>query len=58
VEVFGFTYDEIDDFLEGRAVNKTVSRAILDRYHAAAHERHLPTPPARAAEFERSRQHR
>jgi NAD+ synthase len=56
--VFGFTYDEIDDFLEGRAVNKTVSRAILDRYHAAAHERHLPTPPARAAEFERSRQHR
>ncbi|GAA4570092.1 hypothetical protein GCM10023193_55680 [Planotetraspora kaengkrachanensis] len=44
-EVFGFTYDDIDDFLEGRAVEEAVSQAILDRYQATAHKRRMPMPP-------------
>ncbi|GAA0413454.1 ammonia-dependent NAD(+) synthetase [Microbispora corallina] len=44
-EVFGFTYDDIDDFLEGRAVKAVVSQAILDRYQATAHKRRMPMPP-------------
>ncbi|WBB69361.1 ammonia-dependent NAD(+) synthetase [Micromonospora sp. WMMD812] len=44
-QVFGFTYDDIDDFLEGGAVDEVVSRAILDRYRATVHKRHLPLPP-------------
>lgn len=44
-EVFGFSYDDIDDFLEGRAVGEAVARAIADRYRATAHKRQLPVPP-------------
>jgi NAD+ synthase len=47
-EVFGFTYDDIDDFLEGGAVEELVSRAILDRYQATAHKRQMPIPPGHA----------
>ncbi|MBQ0892543.1 ammonia-dependent NAD(+) synthetase [Micromonospora sp. U56] len=44
-DVFGFTYDNIDDFLEGRPVPSAIAQAVLDRYHATAHKRHLPVAP-------------
>jgi NAD+ synthase len=46
-EVYGFSYDAIDDFLEGRAVPGATARAILQRYEATAHKRQLPVPPPR-----------
>ncbi|ASU81467.1 NAD(+) synthetase [Nocardiopsis gilva YIM 90087] len=42
-DALGLTYDEIDDFLEGRPVSDRVSRALIDRYRATAHKRALPT---------------
>ncbi|CAM3731628.1 ammonia-dependent NAD(+) synthetase [Nocardiopsis rhodophaea] len=44
-DALGLTYDEIDDFLEGRPVPDRVSRALIDRYRATAHKRALPTTP-------------
>ncbi|MBB6174648.1 NAD+ synthase [Nocardiopsis mwathae] len=44
-EALGLTYDEIDDFLEGRPVDDRVTRALVDRFRATAHKRALPTAP-------------
>ena len=44
-EVFGFTYDNIDDFLEGHAVEKVISRAILDHDRATATNARCRYPP-------------
>jgi NAD+ synthase len=44
-EVFGFSYDHIDDFLEGRPVPPDIEKAILERYHATAHKRSMPPGP-------------
>ncbi|MEU4422213.1 ammonia-dependent NAD(+) synthetase [Actinoplanes sp. NPDC024001] len=44
--VFGFSYDQIDDFLEGKPVDDAIAQAILDRYHATAHKRQMPPGPA------------
>ena len=44
-EAFGFTYDEIDDFLEGRPVDEVVAAAIVERYRATDHKRRLPLAP-------------
>jgi len=41
----GLTYVQIDDYLEGRAVDADVAERIETRYLATAHKRHLPVAP-------------
>ncbi|MEU7679567.1 ammonia-dependent NAD(+) synthetase [Micromonospora taraxaci] len=45
-EVFGYGYDDIDDFLENQPVRPAVAQAIHHRYRATAHKRRLPAAPA------------
>lgn len=42
---YGFTYEQIDDFLEGKPIAADVADAIRQRYHATAHKRALPLGP-------------
>ena len=42
---FGVSYDEIDDFLEGRHVSEEVIETILGFYRASGHKRSLPADP-------------
>ncbi|WIM93394.1 ammonia-dependent NAD(+) synthetase [Actinoplanes oblitus] len=44
-EVLGFSYDQIDDFLEGEPVPSAVVRAIEERFRLTAHKRALPRGP-------------
>jgi NAD+ synthase len=44
-EAFGVTYEEIDDFLEGKPVPKRASEVILRTWRASAHKRALPVAP-------------
>ena len=44
-EVYGVTYDEIDDFLEGKQVTEASRKRILATYHATAHKRTMPVAP-------------
>lgn len=44
-EAFGVTYDEIDDFLEGRRIPEPALQRILAIYLASAHKRRLPVAP-------------
>lgn len=46
-EVYGVTYDEIDDFLEGREIGEYALQRILTVYRATAHKRTLPAAPVR-----------
>ena len=46
--VFGVTYDEIDDFLEGREIAKEAREKVLAAYAATAHKRALPVAPLMA----------
>ncbi|MEU3709580.1 ammonia-dependent NAD(+) synthetase [Streptomyces catenulae] len=41
----GVTYDQIDDFLEGRPMDEVVREAIVRRYRFTAHKRELPLAP-------------
>lgn len=41
----GITYQQIDEYLEGRDVAPEVAAAIERRYHASAHKRRLPVTP-------------
>ena len=41
----GLTYDQIDDFLEGKTVPEDVAERIISAYRASAHKRALPTGP-------------
>lgn len=43
---FGVTYEEIDDFLEGKPVSARARDVILKQYHATAHKRVLPYGPS------------
>ncbi|BES69352.1 ammonia-dependent NAD(+) synthetase [Marinobacter nanhaiticus D15-8W] len=43
--VFGISYDEIDDFLEGREVGETAYRTIFEAYFKTEHKRTLPLVP-------------
>ena len=43
--VFGVTYDQIDDFLEGREVDPEVAGTIETWYRRTAHKRALPAVP-------------
>lgn len=44
-EALGVTYDDIDDFLEGRPVDETAFTAIVRRYRLTEHKRQLPIVP-------------
>lgn len=44
-DVFGVTYDEIDDFLEGSHVGPEALQKILAAYKASSHKRALPVAP-------------
>lgn len=46
--VYGVTYEDIDDFLEGRPVPEAVCRTILKAWRATMHKRALPVEPDRA----------
>lgn len=41
-EAYGVTYDQIDDFLEGKAIQPAAAERILSAYRASAHKRALP----------------
>lgn len=43
---FGVTYQEIDDFLEGKTLDDMACAAISRHYHGSAHKRALPIAPA------------
>ncbi|TPM05514.1 ammonia-dependent NAD(+) synthetase [Mesorhizobium sp. B2-3-11] len=44
-DAYGITYDQIDDFLEGKEINEAARRRILDAYFSTAHKRSLPVTP-------------
>jgi NAD+ synthase len=44
-DAFGIRYDEIDEFLEGKAVDERAARVIVDAYRRTAHKRALPISP-------------
>ncbi|MEV1173578.1 ammonia-dependent NAD(+) synthetase [Nonomuraea sp. NPDC049784] len=44
-EALGVTYDDIDDFLEGKPVDETALAAIIGRYRLTEHKRQLPIAP-------------
>ena len=49
-DALGLTYDEIDDFLEGRTVADDVADRLVARYRATEHKRSSPAaPPSPAA---------
>ena len=45
-DVYGVRYDQIDDFLEGKAVDPAAAERILSAYRASAHKRALPVSAA------------
>ncbi len=45
-DAFGVTYEEIDDFLEGKAVSEHAFDIIVRTYRGSAHKRSLPVEPA------------
>ncbi|KFL31129.1 NAD synthetase [Devosia riboflavina] len=44
-DAHGLTYEQIDDFLEGKSIEPRVADIILARYRATAHKRALPASP-------------
>ncbi|WP_395448293.1 ammonia-dependent NAD(+) synthetase [Aminobacter sp. UC22_36] len=44
-DVYGVTYDDIDDFLEGKSVAEPARQRILTTHVATAHKRALPVTP-------------
>lgn len=44
-DAYGVTYDEIDDFLEGKAISAASEQRILKFYRTSAHKRALPVTP-------------
>ena len=41
-EAYGVTYDQIDDFLEGKVIEETARARIMRAYRTTAHKRALP----------------
>lgn len=41
-DAYGVTYDQIDDFLEGKPIDEAARQRILATYRATAHKRALP----------------
>ncbi|MER7395607.1 ammonia-dependent NAD(+) synthetase [Streptomyces sp. NPDC000151] len=44
-DALGVTYDDIDDFLEGKPVSEQTYETIVRRYRLTAHKRELPIAP-------------
>ncbi|KUJ66224.1 NAD(+) synthetase [Streptomyces albus subsp. albus] len=44
-DALGVTYDDIDDFLEGKPVDEAAFTAIVRRYRLTEHKRRLPIAP-------------
>ena len=44
-DAYGVTYDQIDDFLEGKDIDAAARERILAAYRATAHKRALPVAP-------------
>jgi NAD+ synthase len=44
-EAYGVTYDQIDDFLEGRKIDEAARTRILQVHSSTAHKRALPVTP-------------
>jgi NAD+ synthase len=44
-DALGVTYDDIDDFLEGKPLSGKAAEAIVRRDHSTEHKRQLPTTP-------------
>ncbi|MGE8546732.1 ammonia-dependent NAD(+) synthetase [Alcaligenes sp. Marseille-Q7550] len=44
-DAFGVSYDQIDDFLEGKTIDEDAVQTILRTYRASAHKRALPVAP-------------
>jgi NAD+ synthase len=44
-DAFGVTYDQIDDFLEGKDIDSLARERILETYKASAHKRTLAAAP-------------
>jgi NAD+ synthase len=41
-DAYGVTYDQIDDFLEGKPIDEAARQRIMSTYRATAHKRALP----------------
>lgn len=52
---FGLSYDEIDDFLEGKLVSERACQIIFAQYAATEHKRQLPVTPFSVASPELAR---
>lgn len=52
-DAYGVTYDQIDDFLEGREIDETARQRIRQMHSSTAHKRALPVIPvaSRSAEL-------
>ena len=50
-EVYGVTYEDIDNFLEGKALAETARLRILNTYRASGHKRALPVTPIHQVEM-------
>jgi NAD+ synthase len=44
-DAYGVTYDQIDDFLEGREIDEAARARILQTHSSTAHKRGLPVTP-------------
>jgi len=44
-DALGVTYDDIDDFLEGKPVDERAFETIVSRYRLTGHKRQLPVAP-------------
>ena len=42
----GITYDQIDDYLEGKQINAAAAENLESKYLRSRHKRHLPVTPA------------
>lgn len=41
----GLSYDQIDDFLEGRAIDEAAATTLIEKYRASGHKRRTPVTP-------------
>ncbi|NEI74423.1 ammonia-dependent NAD(+) synthetase [Rhizobium lusitanum] len=44
-DAYGVTYDQIDDFLEGKPIDEAARERILTQYRSTTHKRALPVVP-------------